>query len=441
VVKGRKFKPRAWSRIHGFGSRWRVEGAFSAIKRIFGEYVTAGKFANMAKEMIMKAFIYNIFIVQIRGLPREGPLGRSPGSRATQQPVDYFYIVRRETDSMLEGAAEYLLRVLPRYAGQVDSGNALDEELLRGLEEVGAFKALSAGIGDVHGLVRIASRWSPAVAHVIATSASVSLGMRVEGGIYSLCVTEPGGGSDVRGNLRTAAEEMGSGDEAILTGEKVFASNGIYATHFLVLANGPQGPTLYMVERGPGVRAEPLDLYTFRGAGVSRVALEGARGRRIGVPGKGIREALEAINHERLSYGYIGLGIMEGLLEEVGPGALSKRISGVELGDYQGVRWMLAELEMRARLLESLMNVATSKVMRDGRADPLDAAVAKVAGAELAQRAAWVAVQLMGGSGFARGTRVERLARDSRMLDVGAGAREILYDYLGERAVRRYRGR
>ena len=55
----------------------------SAIKRIFGEYVTAGKFANMVKEMIMKAFIYiySIFIAQIRGLPREAGRGRdrSPG--------------------------------------------------------------------------------------------------------------------------------------------------------------------------------------------------------------------------------------------------------------------------------------------------------------------------------------------------------------------------
>ena len=65
VVKGRKYRPRAWSRIHGFGSRWRVEVAFSAIKRIFEEYVTAGKFVNMVKEMVMKAFIYNIFIAQI----------------------------------------------------------------------------------------------------------------------------------------------------------------------------------------------------------------------------------------------------------------------------------------------------------------------------------------------------------------------------------------
>jgi len=335
--------------------------------------------------------------------------------------------------------AEYISKSLPNIASEIDLKNNLNEKFLEGLERAGAFKALSAGVGETYGLVRIASKWSPAVAHVIATSASVSLVTRVEGGIYSLCVTEPGGGSDVRGNLRTAAEEAGSEGEATVTGEKVFASNGIYATHFLVLANGPQGPTLYMVERGPGIRAEPLDLYTFRGSGVSRVVFEGARGRRIGAPGKGIREALEAINYERLSYGYIGLGIMEGLLEEVGPRALSKRIFGVELGDYQGIRWMLAELEVKARLLESLMEMALSKAGAAGRVDPLDAAVAKVAGAELAQRVAWVAVQVMGGSGFARGTRVERLARDSRMLDIGAGAREILYDYLGERAVRHYR--
>ena len=49
-----------WVRVQMEG-----RGVFSAIKRIFGEYVTAGKFANMAKEMIMKAFIYNIFIAQI----------------------------------------------------------------------------------------------------------------------------------------------------------------------------------------------------------------------------------------------------------------------------------------------------------------------------------------------------------------------------------------
>jgi len=65
VIEQKTFKPKAWSRIHRFGYRWRVEGAFSTIKRIFGEYVTAKKFTNMAKEMAMKAHLYNIFIATV----------------------------------------------------------------------------------------------------------------------------------------------------------------------------------------------------------------------------------------------------------------------------------------------------------------------------------------------------------------------------------------
>lgn len=65
VIEQQTFKPKAWSRIHRFGYRWRVEGAFSCIKRIFGEYVTAKKFVNMAKEMAMKASIYNAFIAMV----------------------------------------------------------------------------------------------------------------------------------------------------------------------------------------------------------------------------------------------------------------------------------------------------------------------------------------------------------------------------------------
>jgi hypothetical protein len=65
VIEQKMFKPKAWSRIHRYGYRWRVEGAFSCIKRIFGEYVTAKKFVNMAKEMVMKVSLYNLFITMV----------------------------------------------------------------------------------------------------------------------------------------------------------------------------------------------------------------------------------------------------------------------------------------------------------------------------------------------------------------------------------------
>lgn len=52
--------PDAWKRKHGYGQRWMVESAFSSFKRTFGEYVSARKFRNMAKEMIIKASLYNL---------------------------------------------------------------------------------------------------------------------------------------------------------------------------------------------------------------------------------------------------------------------------------------------------------------------------------------------------------------------------------------------
>jgi len=66
---------RRWDIIEGwkeekrYGDRWAVEGAYSCIKRIFGEYVSAKKFVNMAKEMATKVSLYNLFM-QMN--PREG---------------------------------------------------------------------------------------------------------------------------------------------------------------------------------------------------------------------------------------------------------------------------------------------------------------------------------------------------------------------------------
>jgi len=67
VIEQQRLKPKAWSKAHGFGYRWMVETAFSCIKRIFGEHVSAKKFVNMAKEMAMKASLYNIFMGMVQG--------------------------------------------------------------------------------------------------------------------------------------------------------------------------------------------------------------------------------------------------------------------------------------------------------------------------------------------------------------------------------------
>ncbi|MFL6457316.1 MAG: transposase [Nitrososphaeraceae archaeon] len=53
-----------WRDRVSYGSRWMAETAFSSLKRMFGEYVTARKFPNMVKEMILKASLYNLFLIE-----------------------------------------------------------------------------------------------------------------------------------------------------------------------------------------------------------------------------------------------------------------------------------------------------------------------------------------------------------------------------------------
>jgi len=340
-----------------------------------------------------------------------------------------------ELGSVPAGLRGLLLGELPGIAGSIDRENRVPDGFLERLREEGAFDLGSPA--SLLEAVRLASRSSPAVGHLIlihGTAWCRVRGLVGEPGIVAVSITEPGGGTDVLGNLETRAEP-GGGGRYLVSGVKVFTSNALYARYFLVLARGPGGPTLYLAERSDSIMVEPLDLTTLRGAGVARVEYRAAEAVEAGTPGKGLREALEAINLGRLGYAAIGLGIAEGALEAAVRWSLEHKVFGKPLADYQGPRWMLAEVALEARALEALIREAASEAS-DCRVDPLKAAMAKVLGARLAQRASWIATQLMGGRGLSRWSLTERLSRDSRALDIGEGAREVLLDFIASRVLK-----
>ncbi len=339
-----------------------------------------------------------------------------------------------------EGLRRFLLEELPSVAAEIDRENRVPKGVLEDVWSLGGFDALSLGLGGLLEAVRLASRSSPGFAHVIlvhGTSVLASNGRAGREGIVAFSITEPGGGSDVLANLKTTAEE--DDGSARISGVKVFTSNALYAREFIVLARGPGGPTLYMVPSGPGVRVEALELSGFRGAGVGLVRYEGAEGVRVGEPGRGLREALSGINVGRLGYAAIALGIAEAMVEEAYRSAKNKVVFGRGLLDLQGPRWMLAEVYRRILLLESLIIRAVEGA--DGwRVDPLLAAAAKVEAGSLAREAVWAGVQLQGGRGLSLGSLGERLWRDSRVLDIGEGSREVLLDFIWSRLDRRLGG-
>ena len=345
-----------------------------------------------------------------------------------------------EVDIFMPNAPRELLEkveeIASKYAEETDKNNLAPSQALNELVSAGAFRAGDLGPLGIVQVVRHVSRHSPGMAHIILVhSTSVFTGrLEVDDGIVAFSMTEPGGGSDVLSNLKTLAEE--DGEKAVISGEKLFTSNAPYAKYFLILAKGPEGPTLYLAEKDDSIYVEPLDLLGLRGTGSSRVVYRGTPAKRVGEPGKGLKEALTGINMGRLGYAAIALGIIDASLEIIIEHASTKVIFGKKLIDYQGLRWRIAELFMEREALEALVYSTAEKAESEGKIDPLKAAVAKNLGASIAQRATWAATQALGGRGLKRWSRIERLSRDARVLDIGEGSREVLLDFIASRAIK-----
>ncbi|MCE4620570.1 MAG: acyl-CoA/acyl-ACP dehydrogenase [Desulfurococcales archaeon] len=333
-----------------------------------------------------------------------------------------------------------LERVASSYAETIDRSNLVPGEVLERLSGLGVFDFARLGFSGVVSVVRTLSRFSPGLAHVVLVHSSslVAGDLEYPGGVVAFSVTEPGGGSDVLANLRTTA--VVEGGVTRVRGEKLFTSNAPYASHFLVLAAGSEGPSLYLVPRSDRVRVEPMDLLGLRGAGTSRVVYDDAEAGLVGTPGKGLKEALRGINLGRLGYAAIALGIVDSALRIIVDYASSKVVFGKRLIEYQGLRWRIADLAMKAEALDSLVRGAAAEADEQGGVDPYKAAVAKNLGASLAQEAAWTAAQALGGRGLARWSHTERMMRDSRVLDIGEGSREVLLDFIASRIIKRLGG-
>ena len=324
-------------------------------------------------------------------------------------------------------------------ASRIDRSNIIDDDIIRALIESGLFSLEDTDPGVFLCRIRAVARVSPAVAHSILVHASAWLAAGKprlgKGQILALSVTEPGGGSDVRGNLRTTAERFGENLYTV-SGEKIFTSNAPYASDFVVLAQGPAGPTLYMASKSDRIEYSLLDISGLRGTGASIVRYNGAEAREVGTPGRGLREALSGINLGRAGYGAIALGIADASLRIIISTGKSKVVFGRDLLSYQGIRWRIAGLYSRIMLLESLLADIASSASGSWIIDPLKAAVAKVEGATLAQEAAWAASQILGGRGLTMWGVTERMQRDARALDIGEGAREVILDFIGKTAIK-----
>jgi len=245
------------------------------------------------------------------------------------------------------------------------------------------------------------------------------------------CLTEPSAGSDAMSLRTTAVLRDG---EWRLSGTKIFVTNGAEADLCLVYARsepepGARGLSAYLVEKSfPGASVGKIEKKLgIRCSSTTEIVLDDCRvpeGNLLGERGAGGRIALATLDGGRIGIAAQALGITRACLEASAEYVQQRRQFGRPIGEFQAVRWALADMATRLEAARLLTHRAAA-MRGQGLPCTREAAMAKLFASETAMWAAHKAVQLFGGYGYTQDYPVERYFRDAKIAEIYEGTSEI----------------
>ncbi len=249
--------------------------------------------------------------------------------------------------------------------------------------------------------------------------------------VGALALTEPDAGSDAV-SIRMRAER--DGGHYRLNGTKQFITNGPVADMMLVYAKtapekGSRGISAFLVRRDtPGFSVtKSLDKMGMRGSPTGELAfqdVEVPRDQLVGKENDGVRIMMSGLNVERAVLTAIPVGIIAECLDRSVAYARQREQFGQKIGRFQLIQAKLAEMYSDLEASRWLMYAALETVRTDHRILRASAAALTFA-SEASTRVALDAIQIHGGYGYMRDLPLERLARDAKLLEIGAGTSEI----------------
>ncbi len=251
-------------------------------------------------------------------------------------------------------------------------------------------------------------------------------------GLGSLALTEPSGGSDLAGSVKTIARL--EGEEWVLNGSKLYVTSGKVARSILVLcrtdeSQGHRGLSLIIVPHdAPGLVIGKLEskmgLHTSL---TTQIFFENCRVPRenlLGEAGQGFRYTMQVLDGGRIGIGAMALGLGEAALDASVQYAQQRNAFGKPIADYQAIQHMIADIAMELEAARLLIYKAAS-LKEQGKKFTVEASQAKLFATEAADRACWKAIQIHGGAGYLTDFPVERYYRDNRLLLIGEGTSEV----------------
>jgi short-chain 2-methylacyl-CoA dehydrogenase len=243
-------------------------------------------------------------------------------------------------------------------------------------------------------------------------------------------LTEPGGGSDVRGATRTRArEEDGSW---VIDGRKAFITNvGTELSTLctvVALTGDDEFSTIVVPTDAPGFSVAPrYRKVGWHGSDTREVVLDGAevpQDHLLGERGAGLRNFLAILDDGRIAISALAVGLIQGCVDECVRYATEREAYGRPLAALQAVAFKIADIEVAAQSGRTMYwNAAWRKA--EGLPYKKEAAATKLHTTEQAVAAAREACQVFGGYGYMTEYRVARFYQDAKILEVGEGTSEV----------------
>lgn len=244
-------------------------------------------------------------------------------------------------------------------------------------------------------------------------------------------LTEAGAGTDAGALATTAVLE---GDYYLLNGTKTFITNGDKAGLMIVMARtgpgeGTKGISAFIVEKSASDFAvgKHEDKMGVRGSHTTELIFKNCRVPKenlLGKIGEGFKIAMATLDGGRIAIAAQALGIAQACLDESIRYSKERKQFGRPIAANQAIQWMVADMAKdvtAARLL-----VYNAAILKDnGKPFTMEAAIAKLFASETAMHHAIKAIQIHGGYGYIRGSKVERLMRDAKITEIYEGTSEV----------------
>ena len=260
--------------------------------------------------------------------------------------------------------------------------------------------------------------------------------------ISALAITEPSGGSDVAALKTKAVRE---GDHYILNGEKTFITSGIRADYYTVAvktdphASGAKGISMLLVDaHSDGITKLPLQKMGWWASDTAHLHFDNVQvpvSHLLGEENAGFKVIMNNFNMERFWLAAMAYGYALVCYEEALDWAKQRQTFGKRLVDHQVVRHKLVDMATQLTTTRALLEDTAYRMGQkqlQGADLIAQISMSKNVATRTMQFCADAAVQTLGGMGFMRGTKSERIYREVKVNMIGGGAEEIMKDLISK---------